>query len=138
MSNHPIQVTTFDLERLRNLIETYRSSGKVKKEPLDELEKELDRAVVVDPSEISGEVVTMNSTICMEDMHTGDQRTISLVFPSDADLDRGKISILAPVGMALLGYRKDATIEWKVPSGIRKFKITRIVYQPEAAGRFDI
>jgi regulator of nucleoside diphosphate kinase len=61
-----------------------------------------------------------------------------VVFPSEADSEQGKISILAPVGTALLGYRVGDTVEWKLPGGLRRLKIERILYQPEAAGDYHL
>ena len=101
------------------------------------LEAELDRAHVVSPQEIPGDVVTMNSAVLVKDLDTGAEMALTLVFPSDAGLELGKISILAPVGTALLGYRVGDTIEWKVPGRIRRLRIERMIYQPEAAGDYD-
>jgi regulator of nucleoside diphosphate kinase len=61
-----------------------------------------------------------------------------VVFPSEADSEQGKISVLAPVGTALLGYRVGDTVEWVVPGGLRRLKIERILYQPEAAGDYHL
>ncbi len=69
---------------------------------------------------------------------TGQANTYSLVFPTEADSDEGKISILAPIGTAILGYRSGDTIEWSVPSGLRRIKVDEILYQPEASGDYDL
>jgi regulator of nucleoside diphosphate kinase len=63
---------------------------------------------------------------------------LRLVFPSEADFDRGRVSILAPIGTALIGYRVGDTVEWKVPSGRRRLRIEEVLYQPEAAGDFHL
>jgi regulator of nucleoside diphosphate kinase len=62
----------------------------------------------------------------------------TLVFPAEADYERGRLSVLAPIGMALLGYRAGETVEWKVPSGVRRLKIEQVLYQPEAAGDYHL
>jgi regulator of nucleoside diphosphate kinase len=63
--------------------------------------------------------------------------TYTLVFPRDANVDEGRISILAPLGTAILGYRVGEEFEWDVPSGKRRLRIAKVLYQPEAAGHYD-
>jgi regulator of nucleoside diphosphate kinase len=106
------------------------------REHLEALGAELDRAHVVAPEEIPGDVVTMNSAVLVRDLDSGTEMALTLVFPSDTGLELGKISILAPVGTALLGYRVGDTIEWKVPGRVRRLRVERMLYQPEAAGDF--
>ena len=74
----------------------------------------------------------------LKDLASGDENTYSLVFPTEADFSRGKISVLALVGTAILGYRRGDTIEWTVRSVLRTLKVDEIIYQPEAAGHFDL
>jgi len=81
--------------------------------------------------------VTMNSEVAVRDMDSNEEMTFAVVFPSDADVNRQRISILAPMGTAVLGYRVGDTIEWKVPGRRRRLKIERVLFQPEAAGQFD-
>lgn len=138
MSDKPIYITAYDLQRLQKLI-TDATPAQLQKSPyLRQLQAELDRAQIVNPHEVPGDVITMNSTICLVDLDTNEEETYSLVFPEDADIEAGKISILAPVGTALLGYRVGDLIEWPVPAGIRRLQIKQIVYQPEAAGHYDL
>ena len=80
----------------------------------------------------------MRSTVRLKDLVSGEANTYSLVFPSEADFSQGKISVLAPIGTAILGYKSGDTIEWPVPSGVRKLKIDKILYQPEAAGNYEL
>ena len=80
----------------------------------------------------------MNSKVCLRDLDTGEELEYTLVFPGDANLEAGKISILAPVGTALIGYRSGDRISWTVPGGIRKLKIIKVLYQPEAAGDYHL
>ena len=84
------------------------------------------------------DVVTMNSRVQLVDLDTGEAMTYTLVFPDDADLRQGKISVLAPIGTAMLGYRVGDTFEWRVPAGLRRLKIEAILYQPEAAGDYHL
>ena len=74
------------------------------------------------------------SKVRLKDLVSGESNTYSLVFPTEADFAEGKISVLAPIGTAILGYKQGDTIEWSVPSGVRKLKVEEILYQPEAAG----
>jgi regulator of nucleoside diphosphate kinase len=93
---------------------------------------------IVTPQEIPPTVVTMNSTIELVDMDTKETETYTLVFPDDADISKGKISILAPIGTAMLGYEIGDVFEWEVPAGKRRLRVERIIYQPEASGNFDL
>jgi regulator of nucleoside diphosphate kinase len=137
MTNRDIFITQFDLDRLNKLISEKRlNSGD--NSYLGDLEEELARASVVDSKDIPGDVITMNSKARLKDLDTGEEMTLSLVFPQDADIDEGRISILAPVGTGMLGYRVGEVLEWKVPAGLRKLEILEILYQPEAAGDFDL
>ncbi|HBH87015.1 MAG TPA: nucleoside diphosphate kinase regulator, partial [Syntrophaceae bacterium] len=117
MANKTIYITTFDLERLTDLIEAYRNSEFQKKVPIDMLEKELERAQIVDPKSVPPDVITMNSTAHLQDLKTGEEIVYTLVFPKDANVEQHKISVMAPIGMALIGYRVGDVIEWQVPGG---------------------
>jgi regulator of nucleoside diphosphate kinase len=80
----------------------------------------------------------MNSTACLEDLDTEEEETYTLVFPENADLGQGKISVLAPIGTAMLGYEVGDTFEWEVPAGKRRLRVKRIIYQPEASGEYHL
>lgn len=138
MAERIIHITKFDMDRLVDIIEGLRLSPKANQANLDLLEKELYRAVLVEPKDIPHDVITMNSTVSLTDTVSGEKMTYTLVFPSAANITDNKLSILAPLGMALLGYRKGDIIEWAVPSGVRKLKVNEIVYQPEAAGDYHL
>ena len=133
-----IYVTEPDHHRLSALIESTRERNGVDIQYLNKLEAELDRAEIVDPKEIPANVITMRSRVRLKDLVTGEANTYSLVFPTEADFNEGKISILAPVGTAILGYKSGDTIEWSVPSGLRRIKVDEILYQPEAAGDYEL
>lgn len=133
-----IYVTEPDYDRLSALIETTRERNGVDIEYLKKLEAELDRAEIVDPKDIPDDVITMRSKVRLKDLVTGQANTYSLVFPTEADFNEGKISILAPIGTAILGYKSGDTIEWSVPSGLRRIKIDEILYQPEATGDYEL
>lgn len=133
-----IYITELDYNRLSGLIDRTRESNGVDREYLKKLETELDRAEIVAPKNIPANVVTMRSQVRLKDLVSGESNTYSLVFPTEADFAKGKISVLAPIGTAILGYRQGDTIEWQVPSGLRKLKIEEILYQPESAGDHDL
>ena len=133
-----IYVTEPDYHRLSGLIEVTREHNGVDREYLNKLEAELDRAEIVDPKQIPADVVTMRSKVRLKDLVSGEANTYSLVFPKEANFTEGKISILAPIGTAILGYQRGDTIEWPVPSGVRRLKIDKILYQPEAAGNYEL
>lgn len=136
MKRKKIFITQFDKERIEELIAVRenRREGARDRNDLQELHEELQRAEVVAPESVPPNVVTMNSKILLRDLDSGEDETYSLVFPADADIDNGAISVLAPIGTALLGYRVGDTIKWPVPSGVRALRIEKILYQPEAAG----
>lgn len=138
MSGKPICITEFDLERLRKLLVDLQTTDYRKSEYVKRLQLEIDRAAVVQSKDIPSDVVTMNSTVCIEDVDTNEEEIYTLVFPEDADLEQGKISILAPVGTAMLGYEVGDSFEWEVPAGTRRLRIKRIHYQPESSGDFHL
>ena len=138
MIERKIHITRYDMDRLTELIDGLRLSPKANQAHLDLLEKELYRAVLVDPQQIPHDVITMNSKVIITDTESGEKTTYTLVFPSAANISENKLSIMAPLGMALLGYRTGDIIEWPVPSGVRKLKVDEIIYQPEASGDYHL
>jgi regulator of nucleoside diphosphate kinase len=124
-----IVVTSTDMERLRTLIDT--TAG----DKADVLDAELMRAEVVDPSQVPPDVVTMNSRVVYRDEDTQETREVTLCYPQDASLEQGRVSVLAPVGAALLGLSVGQEIEWQQPGGRHKrLRIISVTYQPQAAG----
>ena len=134
-----IYITEIDLDRLTKLIDRNGNSRRNWNQPyLTRLEGELERAEVVAPQDIPTDAITMHSTVRLRDLGSGKELTYSLVFPNEADVDQGRISVLAPIGTAMIGYRVGDVIEWEVPSGMRKLKVEEILYQPEAAGDYHL
>lgn len=131
----PITVSSRDLARLEAMLE----APALRQLPAAiALGEELARANVVEPADMPGDVVSMNSRVTCLDENTGETHELTLVYPQDADADAGKVSVLAPVGSALLGLSTGQHIDWAM-SGSRslRLKVTAIRYQPEAAGDFD-
>lgn len=127
----PIIITEADLARLMRVIE---SASERDAAAAEALEGELDRAQVVPSEYVPGEAVTMNSRIIFQDEETGKRRSVTVVYPHDADPRQGRISVLAPIGSALLGLSIGQTIEWPLPNGNKRvLRVVGIDYQPEAA-----
>ena len=129
----PIRLTNDDLVRLRALVQRHLEGPEGAAAEM--LEAELDRAQVVEQSEVAADIVTMRSKVVFEDVETGKQQEAVLVYPEEADLSRSRISVLAPVGMALLGISRGQSISWPLPGArTRTLRVVSILYQPEAAG----
>ncbi len=133
----PIHITSQDKERLEDVLAEVAVSDPRKHGDLKALRQELERAVIVDPKAIPNDVITMNSRADLLDLESGETVTFTLVFPTNGNVEEGKISVLAPIGAGMLGYRVDDEFEWNVPAGTRRMRVTRVDYQPEAAGDFD-
>jgi regulator of nucleoside diphosphate kinase len=138
MAKRTIHITDYDMQRLQKLLEGTQRWARKDRAYLESLEDELDQAVVVPSAKIPDNVITMNTRMRVTDLDSNKEMAMQLVFPSEADFEQGKISILAPVGTALIGYRAGDIVEWTVPSGIRRLRIDEILYQPEASGDYHL
>jgi regulator of nucleoside diphosphate kinase len=138
MTDKNIHITELDRKRLIDLITNAQSGEYRGSIYLEKLRGELNRAKIVLPQEIPGDVITMNSKVALLDLDTQEKETYTLVYPENANSAEGRISILAPIGTAMLGYRVDDVFEWEVPAGKRHLKVDQILYQPEAAGNYDL
>ena len=121
--NRTIYITQADMKRLRSLIESMKSS----REDLRALSAELDQAHVVAPSEIPPDVITMNSKAQLRDLEDNELMTYTLVFPGKANADEGLISVLAPIGTAMLGHRVGDGFEWHVPAGSIHLRVEKVL-----------
>ena len=127
----PLLMSRLDVERIESLLETPAAQ----RVDTSALEAELERATVVEPAQMPPDVITMNSTARFLEETSGEERELTLVFPHDADGSAEKVSILAPVGSALLGLHVGDSIEWPLPGGRTiRLRVLSIRYQPEAAG----
>lgn len=128
----PITLSRLDVERIERLLESEALRGS----PVAErLHGEINRAEIREPAAMPADVVSMNSSVDCVDESGGKHYTLTLVYPKDADADAGRISVLAPVGSALLGLRVGQSIDWPGQGGRKlRLKVTAIHYQPEAAG----
>jgi regulator of nucleoside diphosphate kinase len=132
MRNHTIMITASDHARLTSMI----SRGVLSPRERDEaraLQAELERAEIVPLHQVPPDVITMNSRAELLDLDTHERMEFTVVFPEEANLPEGKISVLAPVGTGMLGYRVGHTFEQRAPFGMRRLKVLSVKYQPEAA-----
>ena len=127
-------VSSRDLARLEALLD----SPVLSRHPAAlALMDELNRAEILPPEQIPADVVTMHSRVECEDFASGEDHVLTLVYPNEADVERGRVSVLAPVGSALLGLSVGQTIDWQAPGGRSlKLRVKSVRYQPEAAGDF--
>ena len=136
MKRPKIVITSTDVQRIEKLLSTLDHASFPN---LDELESELDRADVVEPQKIPKNVVTMNSTVKFEVVSSGKVFSLTLVYPKDVDGSNNKISILAPVGSALLGLKEGNQIAWPKPGGGDLIvNILEVSYQPEREGNYHL
>lgn len=139
MTERKIYMTELDKVRLEKLLSAAEESGiDPERQDLEALADELERAEIVSSKNVPPDVVTMNSKVVLRDTDSREAMTVTLVFPGDADIESGAISVLAPVGTAIIGYSRGDVVEWAVPSGIRRIMIEEILYQPEAAGDYHL
>jgi regulator of nucleoside diphosphate kinase len=131
MTDRTIQVTSQDRKRLEFIEHT---TGAEDRGDLADLVRELGRAVVVPAEQIPANVVTMRSRVRLLDLDDRSTYEYTIVYPHEADVAMGKISIVAPVAAAIIGCREGDEVVWDVPSGRRRFKVDAVLYQPEAAG----
>ena len=133
MQNQNIILTTEDHERLSQLIaENGHSRNAIDAAAFASLAKEVKRASIVEPEQIPGNVVTMNSIVHVKDLDTGEKMRMTICWPEQAAPQNGMINVLAPLGTALLGTQVGDEVEWIVPSGVRKLLVRKVLFQPEA------
>jgi regulator of nucleoside diphosphate kinase len=101
-----------------------------------EFRRELARAERVSPQEVSPDVVTLGSTVHLRELDTGEPWTFTICLPGEADIRDDRISVLSPLGTAIIGCRTGDVVDWPVPAGTVRIEIESVVYQPEAAGVF--
>ncbi|HEX4441547.1 MAG TPA: nucleoside diphosphate kinase regulator [Thermoanaerobaculia bacterium] len=138
MTDSQLYLTRADYQRLNDVLRATLLERREDVGDLTRLQDEIRRAKIVEPAEIPGDVITMNSRVRLRDLDSGEEMEVSLVYPSASDAAAKRISILAPIGTAILGYRKGDVVEWEVPAGMRRLKIEDVLYQPEASGHFSL
>jgi regulator of nucleoside diphosphate kinase len=133
ISEKAIVITAADFDRLHGLVASprFRMTHAVL---LHTLKEELDRGKVVSINRVPRNVVTMRSRVRIHDLGNNERETYTLVYPDEADITANKLSVLAPLGTALLGTRVGQVVTFDAPAGQRQLKVEKILYQPEAAG----
>jgi regulator of nucleoside diphosphate kinase len=126
MCDHPIVISEPDARVLRGLLSA-RSAASHDQEHLEELRLELERAQVLEPEQVSIEVVTMHKLLRILDLGSGKKQELVLVSPAEADVSARRISVLAPLGTALLGNREGDEVEWLMPGGVRRLRIEAVL-----------
>lgn len=130
-----ITVTQHDYTKLAQMVQTLRLSKSVDPRYLQFLGQELQGAGIIDPVRITPDFVTMNSVVAARFIGTGKQMQLQLAYPASADFSKGQVSVLSPLGCALLGCRAGDTISFEAPAGTVSVHIDSVLYQPEAHGK---
>lgn len=133
-----VTLTKNDYTRIYKAITNAKNSKTINSNEAEKLLSELSKAEIVPPEKIDKDVVTMNSEVKLFFENTQKEQSFKIVYPQDSNLKENKISIFSPIATALIGYKIGDEIEWIVPSGMTKIKIVDLIYQPEAAGDFDL
>lgn len=125
MRDHPIVISEPDARVLRGLLTARAASGH-DQEHLEELSLELERAQVLESAQVAADVVTMHKPLRILDLSNGSRQELTLVGPAEANVSARRISVLAPLGTALLGYREGDEVEWAMPGGVRRLRIESV------------
>ncbi|MBS1949323.1 MAG: nucleoside diphosphate kinase regulator [Bacteroidetes bacterium] len=131
-------INRLDHARIKKCINDAKLFKSISTSEAEKLMKELDSAKIVEPEAIPSNVVTMNSIVKLSFLNNNKQIKFQIVYPDQANIKENKISIFSPIATALIGYKVKDEIEWIVPSGLTRIRIDDIVYQPEAAGDYNL
>ncbi len=126
MTKRSIYLTEYDLTRLEALVDSARRFERVDSNSLELLQQELDRAILCGVDDLPKDVVSLNSQVLVTDLESGKRAEYTIVFPREANYEERRISVLAPIGTALIGYKAGAEVEWPTPGGLRRFRIERV------------
>lgn len=132
MRQRPIVVTESDERRLRGLLVAQSDASLRDQVHLQELSSELERARILQSDEVPADVITMHSRVRILDLAHCKRSDVTLVFPREADITTERISVLAPLGTALLGFREGDDVEWVMPGGTRRLRIEHVLQPPQA------
>jgi len=130
-------ITINDYQRLLGLIEFASLTGKMP-DIISNLYNGLVNAKMLPQTNISSDVVTMNSRILLKDILNEREADVTITYPQDADNRERKISVFSSIGVALLGRKVGDIVSWTTPKGMREFEILEVIYQPEAVGDFSL
>ncbi|HNM31105.1 MAG TPA: nucleoside diphosphate kinase regulator [Chitinophagales bacterium] len=131
-------VNRLDYARIKKSISDARQFKSINAADEDKLMRELNSAEIVEPENMPANVVTMNSIVKLSFLNNNKQIQFQIVYPENANIKENKISIFSPIATALIGYKVQDEVEWLVPAGLTKIRVDEIIYQPEAAGDFNL
>ncbi len=137
MKNRSICITENDHKKLIDAIREAKTGEYRNSIYIQQLEGELARAEIVPAKKIPMDVITMNSRVILTDLSEGETMDLTLVFPDDERKGVGFVSVLAPIGTAMIGYRVGDVFDWDTPDGKTSLRVEKILYQPEADGVYD-
>lgn len=138
MTDRKIFITENDMWRLNRSFQITTALVGRNRQHFENLQEKLDRAEIVEPKKIPEDVITMNSQIRLRNLDTGEEMTYWLVFPDKTNVSPNALSVLAPMGTALLGYKEGDMIELDVPGGTKKLLVLEVIYQPERLGNYEL
>ena len=127
-----------DYLRIQKCIDEAKELKSITVSESESLMKELNSAEILEPEKIPSNVVTMNSIVKIRFLNSNKQIQFQIVYPRQANVREQKISIFSPIATALIGYKVGDEVEWIVPAGLTKIRIDEIIYQPEAAGDYNL
>lgn len=133
-----LYLTDYDYERLELLLDNMNRIPQNRRDDLSRLEDDLATCQIVAPEEMPANIVTLHSTVRYLDLESNKERVVTLVFPSNADISMGRISIAVPLGAAILGRAEGDIVSLKVFDGTMTIRIEEVLYQPEAAGDYHL
>ncbi len=131
-------INSLDYARIKKCISDAKQFKSINSVEAERLMTELNSAKIVEPQSMPSNVVSMNSIVKLSFLNNNKQIQFQIVYPNQANIKENKISIFSPIATALIGYQVKDEIEWIVPAGLTKIRIDEIIYQPEAAGDFDL
>ena len=131
-------LSTLDTRKLREAVDRAGRCWMADVPHLDVIRSALRRARTTPPARFPGDVITMNSRFAVMELKSGESISYTLVYPEDESLERGKLCVLSPMGMALLGARVGDIVHWNGDAGAGAAEALRLLYQPEAAGDHDL
>jgi len=131
-------INRLDYARIKTCINDAKQFKSISKAEADKLMRELDSASIVEPEAVPSNVVTMNSIVKLSFLNANKQVQFQIVYPEKANVNENRISIFSPIATALIGYKVKDEIEWIVPAGLTKIRVDEIIYQPEAAGDYNL
>lgn len=138
MSEKNMYMTEYDIDRLEAFLEGAKKSYRYDRCVLENLREEIGKSQIVESRNVPPNIVTINSRVRLRDLDAAQELILTLVLPGSASFEDGRLSVASPVGTAILGYAAGDTIEWQVPSGLKRIRIEEILYQPEAAGDYHL